>query len=91
MFSLIEQGKSEYIEKGAKKTTALSLAAKYLKLSNSMEKQSDAEFNTLINAFKTELTNNSYETDIVNEVKNYYNNYKKSLRGQLLQKATQHL
>lgn len=87
IYSLIEQGKAEYIKGGSKKTSALSLGSKYLSRINNMEKQSDKEFNMLIDNLKAELTRNSHNTDIVKEISDYYNYYKKTLRAQMLKKA----
>lgn len=89
--SLIEQGKAEYIKNGAKKSSIFSLAPKYLGLINSIEQQADKEFDILVNDLKTELIDNSYETDIIKEIKDYYNYYKKSLRARVIQKATKYL
>lgn len=89
--SLLEQAKMDYAKNGSKKSAIFGLAPKYLGLVNKMEKQADKEFNILANDLKTELKNNSYETDIVKEIRDYYNYYKKELRAQVVKKATKHL
>jgi len=91
LYSLMEKGKAEYLQSSENKTSVISLANKYLSLVNNMEKQSDKEFNTLINNLKTELKSNSYNTDIVKEISDYYSYYKKNLRSQLFKKATEHM
>jgi len=91
LYSLMEKGKAEYVASGSKKISALNLATKYLNLVNSMEKQSDKEFNNLINNLKNELTKNSHSTDIVKEISDYYSYYKKSLKSQLFEKAAGHM
>ena len=91
VYSLIEQAKTDYINSGSKKSTLLSLAPKYLNMVNKMEQQADKEFNTLINDLNSELVKNSYQTDIVKEIRNYYNYCKKSLKAQAIKLATKYL
>ncbi len=91
LYSLLEQGKEEYISGGSKKTSIVSLGPKYLKMANNLEKQTNREFNALINELETELRNNSYETGVVKEIRNYYNYCKKSLRARLVNEAAGHL
>jgi len=91
LYALMDEGKKEYTQLKESKSSVMSLASKYLKRINTMEKEADKEFNTLIHNLKTELNSNSYPTDIVKEINDYYNYYKKTLRAQLMKKATQQL
>lgn len=91
LYSLLEQGKAEYIESGAKKTSIINLATKYLNLVNNMENQSDKEFNNLISNLENELKRHSYNTGVVKEIKDYYNYYKKNFKGQMVKKVTDSL
>ncbi|MCK9267719.1 MAG: hypothetical protein M0P14_03275 [Alkaliphilus sp.] len=89
--SLVEQCKREYVEGGSKKTSIFILGYKYLDLLKSLERRSNKEFDNLMNELKTELSENSYETDIVKEVRAHYNYYKKNLRAQIIREGTEYL
>lgn len=51
-----------------------------------MGKQSNREFDLIINDQKTELKRSSYKTDIVEELRDYYNYYKSNLKAQMFKK-----
>lgn len=89
--SLVEQCKTEYVEGGSKKTSIFILGYKYLDLLKDLERHSNKEFDNLMNELKTELAENSYETDIVKEVRTHYNHYKKNLRAQIIKEGTEYL
>ena len=91
LYSLMEEGKTEYLVAKEKKSSITNLASKYLKTVNSMEKQADKEFDSLLSNLKADLNTNSHSTDIVKEIRDYYNYCKKILRVQLIKKATQYL
>ena len=91
LYSLMEEGKAEYLVAKEKKSSITNLASKYLKTVNSMEKQADKEFDSLLSSLKADLNANSHSTDIVKEIRDYYNYCKKTLRVQLIEKATQYL
>lgn len=89
--SLMEEAKLEYAENGSKKSSLLGMAPKYLGIVNSLEKQANKDVDELIDDLKTELINNSYETGITKEIKDYYNYYKKNLRAEIIKEGTKHL
>lgn len=89
--SLMEEAKLEYAENGSKKSSLLGMAPKYLGIVNSLEKQANKDIDILIDDLKTELINNSYETDITGEIRNYYNYYKKNLRAEIIKEGSKHL
>lgn len=89
--SLIEEAKAEYIKNGSKKSSLLSMTPKYLGLANNLERQANKEVDMLIDDLKIELINNSYETDIVKDIRDYYNYYKKNLKAEIIKEGTKHL
>ena len=91
VYSLMEKARTEYTKNGSKKSSLLGMAPKYLSLVNSLERQANKEIDMLINDLKSELINNSYETDITKEIRDYYNYYKKNLRAQIIKEGTEYL
>jgi hypothetical protein len=89
--TLMEEAKAEYKENGSKRSSLLGMAPKYLGIVNNLEKQANRDVDILINDLKTELINNSYETDITGEIRNYYNYYKKTLRAEIIKEGSKHL
>ncbi|HZK58218.1 MAG TPA: hypothetical protein VFD17_07890 [Clostridia bacterium] len=89
--SLMEEAKVEYKKNGSKKSSLFGMAPKYLGIVNNLEKQANKDVDILIDNLETELINNSYETDIVKEIKDYYNYYKKVLRAEIIKEGTKHL
>ena len=90
-YSLMDEAIAEYIKNGSKKATFLGKAPKYMSLANSMERQVNGEVDMLIDNLKTELMNNSYETDITKEIKDYYNYYKKVFKAKIIKEGAKHL
>lgn len=88
---LMEEAKAEYKENGSKRSSLLGMAPKYLGIVNNLEKQANKDVDILINDLKTELINNSYETNITGEIRNYYNYYKKNLRAEIIKEGSKHL
>ena len=89
--TLMEEAKAEYKQNGSKRSSLLGMAPKYLGIVNNLEKQANRDVDILINDLKTELINNSYETDITGEIRNYYNYYKKTLRAEIIKEGSKHL
>lgn len=87
LFSLVEEAKTEYIKGGSKRSSILIIGYKYLGRVNKLEQQSNKKFDNLIDDLKTELTDNSYKTDIIQELKDYYVYYKKSLKSEIIKSA----
>lgn len=91
LYSLMDEAIEEYIKNGSKRTALLGMAPKYINLANNMERQTNREVDMLIGNLKTELTNNSYETDITKEIRNYYNYYKKIFKAEIIKEGAKHL
>ena len=89
--SLMEEAKAEYKRNGSKRSSLVGMAPKYLGLVNRLERQANKDVDRLVDDLETELINNSYETDIVKEIKDYYNYYKKVLRAEIIKEGTKHL
>lgn len=88
---LILEGIEDYNNNKGNVITLLRLSNRYLAKANELEKQSDSEFDDLLSEFKDDLEANSFDTDIIRQLEQYYDEYKKQLRSNLLQKAKQHL
>ena len=91
LYSLMDEAIEEYIKNGSKRTALLGMAPKYINLANSMERQTNREVDMLIDNLKTELTNNSYETGIIKEIRDYYNYYKKIFKAEIIKEGAKHL
>lgn len=91
LYSLMDEAIEEYIKNGSKRTALLGMAPKYINLANNMERQTNREVDMLIGNLKTELTNNSYETDITKEIRDYYNYYKKIFKAEIIKEGAKHL
>ena len=91
LYSLMDEAIAEYIKNNSKKSALLGMASKYIGLVNSMERQANREVDMLIDNLKTELMNNSYETDITKEIKDYYNYYKKTFKAEIIKEGAKHL
>lgn len=91
LYSLIDEAIGEYIKNGSKKSSLLSMAPKYMGLANSMERQANKEVDTLIDNLKTDLERNSYDTDIIEEIRDYYDYYKKVFRAEIIREGAKHL
>ena len=91
LYSLMDEAIEEYIKNGSKRTALLGMAPKYINLANNMERQTNREVDMLIDNLKTELTNNSYETGIIKEIRDYYNYYKKIFKAEIIKEGAKHL
>ena len=91
LYSLMDEAIAEYIKNGSKKSALLGMAPKYMSLANSMERQVNKEVDMLIDNLKTELMNNSYETGIIKEIKDYYDYYKKVFKAEIIKEGTKYL
>lgn len=91
LYSLVDEAIAEYIKNGSKRSLLLSMAPKYMNLANSMERQANKEVDMLIGNLKIDLINNSYETDITEEIRDYYNYYKKVFKAQIIKEGTKYL
>ena len=91
LYSLMDEAIKEYIKNGSKRTALLGMAPKYINLANNMERQTNREVDMLIDNLKTELTNNSYETGIIKEIRDYYNYYKKIFKAEIIKEGAKHL
>lgn len=86
--SLILIGYKEY-QSGEISNTKL--ANKYINEGTRLEKESDKNFNNLLNEMKKELKSQGHNTDITEDLKVYYKTYKNSTKSKYMRKVKNNL
>ncbi|NLJ98230.1 MAG: hypothetical protein GX320_03045 [Tissierellia bacterium] len=86
--SLIRVGYEEY--KSGEVSTP-KLANKLLKEGSRLEKECDNDFNAMIKEMEKELKANNHDTEVIKDLNEYYDSYKKAEKNQLMRKAKEHM
>jgi hypothetical protein len=69
------------------KYSKMDIAKKYLDQGKAMEENSDAAFYVLLEDMEKELKSNGHPLDITNDIKTYYEGYKKTEKNKLVDKG----
>lgn len=70
--------------------SASQIASKYISKGTDLEKSCDKKINSILKELENELTSNGHDTSLVQDVKSYYNSFKKNKKSDLLDKAKEY-
>lgn len=83
--AMVREGYEEYKNGNVSK---MKLAGKYMSMSQSLENESDANFNQVLKEMENELKDNGLDSDIAKDVGAYYKNYKEKKKIDILSKGS---
>lgn len=81
--SLLKVGYMEYISENISR---FKLTKRYINEGSRLEKESDSNFNNLLNEMNEVLQSNNYDTEIIQDLKKYYSEYKSNSQLKFVEK-----